>query len=199
MSGKRVSMRKIREVLRLTHELRLSVREVRAATGIGKTAVSEYVRRAKVIGITWPIPEDLDDVALEKRLFDLPGESARPGHVARRYTLFHAALAVYHRRVPESIQRKRLESSCGGTNDAKTRDSFRGKFDKLARRDSPAQGLAEVPSMPRFPLSADRWASPASHPESAYRVALNTRRFLVSRSLPAAALANSSRDFGTLF
>ena len=51
-----MSMRKIREVLRLTHELGLSVREVREATGVGKTAVSEYVRRAKVVGITWPIP-----------------------------------------------------------------------------------------------------------------------------------------------
>ena len=38
-----MSMRKIREVLRLTHELGLSVREVREATGVGKTAVSEYV------------------------------------------------------------------------------------------------------------------------------------------------------------
>jgi predicted transcriptional regulator len=51
-----MSMRKIREVLRLTHELGLSVRQVREATGVGKTAVSEYVSRAKVVGITWPDP-----------------------------------------------------------------------------------------------------------------------------------------------
>ena len=38
-------MRKIREVLRLTHELRLSVRAVSEATGVGKTAVNEYVAR----------------------------------------------------------------------------------------------------------------------------------------------------------
>ena len=92
MSGKRVSMRKIREVLRLTYELRLSVREVRAATGIGKTAVSEYVRRAKVIGITWPIPDALDDAALERRLFDLPGESARPGRVMPDWVGVHDEL-----------------------------------------------------------------------------------------------------------
>jgi predicted transcriptional regulator len=47
MAGMRMSMRKIREVLRLTHELGLSVRQVREATGVGKTAVSEYVNRAK--------------------------------------------------------------------------------------------------------------------------------------------------------
>ena len=64
-----MSMRKIREVLRLTHELGLSVREVREATGVGKTAVSEYVRRAKVVGITWPIPPKIGDAALEGLLF----------------------------------------------------------------------------------------------------------------------------------
>src|SRR5258708_21435570 len=73
MTRMRMSMRKIREVLRLTHELGLSVREVREATGIGKTAVSEYVRRAKVVGITWPIPPEIGDAALERLLFTPAG------------------------------------------------------------------------------------------------------------------------------
>ena len=45
-----MSMRKIREVLRLTHELGFSVRAVCEATGVGKTAVGDYVRRAKLVG-----------------------------------------------------------------------------------------------------------------------------------------------------
>ena len=73
MAKMRMSMRKIREVLRLTHELGLSVREVREATGVGKTAVSEYVRRAQVVGITWPIPPEIDDAALERLLFTPAG------------------------------------------------------------------------------------------------------------------------------
>ena len=73
MARVRVSMRKIREVLRLTHELGLSVREVREATGVGKTAVSEYVRRAKVAGITWPIPPEIGDAELEGLLFTPAG------------------------------------------------------------------------------------------------------------------------------
>jgi transposase len=68
-----MSMRKIREVLRLTHELGLSVRQVREATGVGKTAVSEYVSRAKVVGITWPIPPEITDADLERRLFTPAG------------------------------------------------------------------------------------------------------------------------------
>src|ERR1700733_11047404 len=73
MARMRMSMRKIREVLRLTHELGLSVRQVREATGVGKTAVSEYVSRARVIGITWPIPPEITDAELEQRLFTLAG------------------------------------------------------------------------------------------------------------------------------
>ena len=73
MAKMRVSMRKIREVLRLTHELKLSVRQVREATGVGKTAVSEYVSRARVIGITWPIPPEISDAELERRLFTPAG------------------------------------------------------------------------------------------------------------------------------
>ena len=68
-----MSMRKIREVLRLTHELGLSVRQVREATGVGKTAVSEYVDRARVIGITWSIPPEITDAELERRLFTPAG------------------------------------------------------------------------------------------------------------------------------
>ena len=66
-------MKKIRDVLRLTHEVRLSARQVSEATGLGKTAVAEYVRRAKVAGITWPIPDGIDDAALEGRLFTPAG------------------------------------------------------------------------------------------------------------------------------
>lgn len=62
-------MRKIRDVLRLTHALGMSRRLAGEATGIGKTAVGEYVRRAAVAGLSWPIPDEIDDVELERRLF----------------------------------------------------------------------------------------------------------------------------------
>jgi transposase len=43
-------MRKVREVLRLKHTLEMSYRQISEATGVGKTVVGEYVRRAGVIG-----------------------------------------------------------------------------------------------------------------------------------------------------
>ena len=73
MPAERVSMRKIREVLRLTHALGMSRRLVGEATGIGKTAVGEYVRRAAVAGLSWPIPDEIDDAELERRLFPPSG------------------------------------------------------------------------------------------------------------------------------
>jgi len=92
MAGMRVSMRKIREVLRLTHELGLSVRQVRAATGVGKTAVSEYVARARVIGITWPIPPEISDAELERRLFTPAGFHDGPTRTVPDWTKVHEEL-----------------------------------------------------------------------------------------------------------
>jgi hypothetical protein len=67
-----MSMRKI-----LTHEPGLSLREVREATGVGKTAVSEYVRRAKAVGLTWPIPPEISDAALIPIVFLVSARSGR--------------------------------------------------------------------------------------------------------------------------
>ena len=81
MAKMRMSMRKIREVLRLTHELGFSVRAVCEATGVGKTAVGDYVRRAKLAGITWPIPAELGEADLERLLFapaDVHGGATKP-------------------------------------------------------------------------------------------------------------------------
>jgi hypothetical protein len=69
MPAERLPMRKIREVLRLKYACGVSDRVIARSVGIGRTAIAEYVRRAAVIGITWPIPEELDDTALERKLF----------------------------------------------------------------------------------------------------------------------------------
>jgi transposase len=92
MPRMRVSMRKIREVLRLTHELRLSVREVSNATGVGKTTVGEFVARAKVIGITWPIPSEISDAELERRLFTPTGFHERPRRPTPNWSKVHQEL-----------------------------------------------------------------------------------------------------------
>ncbi len=72
MPKERLSMRKIREVLRLHHEGGLSHRAIGQSCGIGCTAAREYVLRAKAAGLSWPLPAELDDTALEALLFPPP-------------------------------------------------------------------------------------------------------------------------------
>ena len=67
-------MRKIEDVLRL-HARGLSTRRIALATGVGKTTVIEYLRRAGMAGVSWPLPEGLDEAALERRLFPPPPPS----------------------------------------------------------------------------------------------------------------------------
>src|SRR3954451_5261111 len=78
MPAERLSMRRVREVLRLRHALGMSDRSIAQSLAIGKTTVGEYVCRAKVIGITWPVPEEIDDAELERRLFTGPSFEKKP-------------------------------------------------------------------------------------------------------------------------
>lgn len=69
MPNQRLLMRQIREILRHKYALGLSEREIGRALGISKSAVGDAIRRARSCALTWPLPEDLTDDALERRLF----------------------------------------------------------------------------------------------------------------------------------
>ena len=56
MPTKRLSMRKIKEVLRLKWSLNLSNRQITTTCGVGDPTVSEYLRRASDAGLPWPLP-----------------------------------------------------------------------------------------------------------------------------------------------
>jgi len=68
MARTRLSMRKIREVLRLKAS-GLSYRAIARACLIGKETVREYLGRAAEAGLSWPLPEGLSEEELERRLF----------------------------------------------------------------------------------------------------------------------------------
>jgi len=65
-------MRQIRQVLRLKYDKGLSHRAIAKACSMGTGTVSEYVARARRAGLSWPLPEELDDGALEAKLFPPP-------------------------------------------------------------------------------------------------------------------------------
>lgn len=61
-------MRNIREVLRLKFEQHRSNREIATSCGVSHTAVNEYVKSAIEAGLTWPLPDNVDDTTLEQLL-----------------------------------------------------------------------------------------------------------------------------------
>ena len=72
MPAKRLSMRKIKDVLRLCWGQGLSKRKAARSCGVSRPAVDEYLRRAEAAGLCWPLPAGLDDGALERLLFPPP-------------------------------------------------------------------------------------------------------------------------------
>lgn len=62
-------MRKIKEVLRLKWEKGLSAHQIADSCDISRSTVKDYLDKARIRGITWPLPDDLDDATVEHLLF----------------------------------------------------------------------------------------------------------------------------------
>ena len=74
-------MRKTVEILRLKHEVGLTNRQIARSCGLTHPTVSNYLERARKAGLTWPLPEELDEDQLQALLFppsDEDGGSSRP-------------------------------------------------------------------------------------------------------------------------
>ncbi|GEM_PF-1639420 len=72
MSQEPLSMRKIREILRLKHECHLSNRAIGRSLRISHSTVAECLRRVRKAGLGWPLPEGLDDDRLSALLYPPP-------------------------------------------------------------------------------------------------------------------------------
>jgi transposase len=73
---KRLPMRKIRDVLRLSAE-GLSTRQIAASLAIGRTTLRGYLDRATELGLAWPLPADMSDTDLERCLFHRPYQNTQ--------------------------------------------------------------------------------------------------------------------------
>lgn len=69
MPAVRLTMRKVKEVLRLKWECGLSHRQIAKSCAIARPTVADYLRRASAAGVSWPLPEGLDEETLERLLF----------------------------------------------------------------------------------------------------------------------------------
>ena len=81
MPKERLTVRKIKEILRLKWESGLSNRAIGRSCKLSCSTVSEYVQRAKRAGLSWPLPEGIGEEELYGKLFPerrKTGEEQKP-------------------------------------------------------------------------------------------------------------------------
>ena len=62
-------MRKIRDVLRLHFSAGLSIREIHRSTKVSVGSIQTLLSKAKVMSLSWPLPDELDDAQLARRFY----------------------------------------------------------------------------------------------------------------------------------
>jgi transposase len=92
MPAERAPIRKVREVLRLKYALGVSERQIANTVDVRRSTVGEYLRRAAVVGVTWPVPEGMDDGELERRLFTPPTFDEKPARPLPDWMTVHSEL-----------------------------------------------------------------------------------------------------------
>jgi transposase len=72
MPRKRSDMRRVKEVLRLAHELGYSLRQVAESVRLGRTSVRDYLARADAAGVRYEDVADTSEAEIEALLFRRP-------------------------------------------------------------------------------------------------------------------------------
>ena len=105
MAQEKVSMRKIREILRLRYDLGLRQDQIARSCNIGQSTVHRYLERFAATGLGWPPPTECDDARLEKLLFATrrgrpAGREARP---APDFAALHSQLQKHSKRTVKAV------------------------------------------------------------------------------------------------
>lgn len=69
MAQEKVSMRKIKEILRLRYDLGLRQDQIARSCNIGQATVHRYLERFAAAAVNWPLPAECDEARLENLLF----------------------------------------------------------------------------------------------------------------------------------
>ena len=94
MARKPIPMRYVRDILRLKHQNQLSVREIAGSCGLPPSTVGDYLLRAQAAGLTWPLPEGLDEPELMEQLMkpEASPPKAPPGKPLPDWAVIHEQL-----------------------------------------------------------------------------------------------------------
>jgi transposase len=92
MPAKRITMRKIRDVLRLRLAVGLSIRQIKASTKVSLGSIQKLLTRADELGLSWPLPPELDDSQLARLFY--PGADTTPSshHQVPDWSAIHQEL-----------------------------------------------------------------------------------------------------------
>jgi len=74
MPAERITMRQVREILRLMSVGDMPVREIGRRTGVAPSTVRATLKRIASAGLNWPLPEGLSDSDLEAQLYRNAGK-----------------------------------------------------------------------------------------------------------------------------
>jgi len=78
MPRKSLSMRKLKEILRLKHQADLTDRQIGRSCGLSHTTVSTYLQRAAQAGVSWPLAEGMEEAQLQTLLGNASGRPSSP-------------------------------------------------------------------------------------------------------------------------
>ena len=131
MTQERLSVRTIREVLRLKYEIGLSNRAIARACRVSNSTVGEYITRAKQAGWTWPLPEGVNEEELYRRLFpegEKPKGTERPvpnweeihRDLSRRGVTLRLLWQEYREQHPDGYGRSQFQELYARWNQAHT-------------------------------------------------------------------------------
>lgn len=111
-------MRKIKRVLQLHHEAGLSERQIAELCLMGKGSVRRYLERAAAAGLSWPLPDGMDETQLEKLLFPAPAgpASPEPGRVRPDFATIHRELKSHRSVTLQLLWEEYKEQTPDGIN-----------------------------------------------------------------------------------
>ena len=83
MANRRLTIRKIKEILRLKYEAARSIRQTSGSAQISVGAIQKLLEKAAQAQLSWPLPEEMGDAALSQLLYpgscvDVQGELPLP-------------------------------------------------------------------------------------------------------------------------
>jgi len=105
-------MRQLREVLRLSLSAGLSIRKISASTKISVGSIQQLLKRAELLELSWPLPDDLDDQALALRFY--PRADARPARRHQEPDWFELHQELKKKGSPSNCYGRNIPSSVNG-------------------------------------------------------------------------------------